>query len=278
MKAPRLLLLLLLTGCSKPNLPEFNRLENIRILAFQTNTPEVSPGDSVTIKPIISDITATSLSFSASACMDLGISHGASATCQGNPSQIVLFTNKALSLPGVGESWTGIADSFNVVVPTAPIIFMNHQPYEIYNGVNYLIEYTMTNNQGSSVTAIKRILVSDSAKTSKNTNPTTNTIYADGLPMNSLVLGVKSTLSTDLTVSSSETYILKNSNLESLSQTEKLTTTWFVSDGETKYYRSSGVDTNVFTAPGTSPVGRSFYLLVVTRDDRGGVSLIKKKF
>lgn len=269
---------LFLMGCEKDNLPEFNRLEGLRVLAFQANTPEVSPGSSVTITPIISDITATSLSFSVSACLDLGLSYGAEPTCEGSASKVTIAINTALTLPGAGESWTGFADSFSVTIPNDTVIFAGKSAAEKYNGVNYIITYTLTNNLGQSLTAVKRILVSETAKTAKNNNPVTAQIFANGAAFATMTLGIKQNLSTDLTSASAENYITKDAQLNETARAEKLTTTWFVTDGETKYYRSSGTDVNQYTSPGASAIGRSMYVMAITHDNRGGVSLVKKKF
>ncbi len=267
-----------LISCTKGNLPKFNQLEGIRVLAFQTNTPEVNPGATVTLNPIVSDIQATSLTYTANACIDPGISYGADPNCESNPTKIVLATNVALTIPGAAESWTGLADSLNVTIPIDAIIFAGRSAQETYNGVSYLVDYSLTNNLGQTVKSVKRILVSDSAKTSKNQNPITTQVFANGAAMTALSLSSKLNLTTDLTLASAESYILKNSNLVDQPQTEKLTTTWFVTDGETKYFRSVDLDSNEFTAPAQAPVGRAFYLLALTRDDRGGVSLVKKRF
>jgi hypothetical protein len=278
MKKLLILGLVFLSACTKDNLPKFNKLEGLRILAFQTDTPEVNPGTSVTIKPIISDINATSLTYSASHCIDPGLSYGASATCENNPSKQVIASNVALTAPGVGESWTGLADSFTFNVPIEAIMFSSRTPTETYNGVSYLIEYTLVNNLGESVKSVKRIIVSETSKTPKNLNPATSQVFAGGVAMVSLSLSSKLSLSTDLSLTSAENYNLKNLKGELVNQVENLTTTWFVTDGETKFYRSNGVSTNEFTAPDQAPANRSFYLLAISRDDRGGVSLVKKKF
>jgi hypothetical protein len=267
-----------LSACSKNNLPEFNKLEGLRLLAFQTITPEVNPGAAVTLTPIISDVNATGMMYSAASCVDTGISYGATATCEGNPTKVVIATNVALTLPGTAESWTGLANSFVVNVPNDTLMFTGRTAQETFNGVNYIVEYTLTNNKGESLTSIKRIPVSETTKTVKNTNPTTSDILADGASMTALSFGAKTFLSTDVSLSSAEVYTTKNAQLEFVTQTEKLTTTWFVTDGTTKYYRSSGVNANEFTAPDQAPSGRSFYLLAVTRDERGGLSVVKKKF
>ena len=163
-------------------------------------------------------------------------------------------------------------------MPIDAVIFSGRSAQEIFNGVSYLVQYTLTNNLGKSVSAVKRIIVSESAKTSKNANPVTSDIFANGVTMTSLSLSAVLKLSTDLNLTSAENYIFKNTKLEPAYLSEKLTTTWFVTDGETKFYRSSGVDTNEFTGPEQTPIGRSFYLLAITRDDRGGLSFVKKKF
>jgi len=278
MKKMILLISLFLFSCEKDNLPEFNRLEGLRVLSLRANTPEVNPGTAVTITPIVSDIHATSLSYSISVCLDPGLGYGAQPTCEGNPSKVVIATNASATLPGAGENWTGNADAFVVNVPNDTIMFAGKTSYETFNGVNYLVVYTLTNDLGQSVTAIKRIVVSETAKTSKNTNPVTTQVFADGAPLTVMNWGTKFNLSTDVSLVSAENYSLQNTKSETLARTEKLTTTWFVTDGDAKFFRSSGTDSNEFNAPGQAPVGRSFYILAVTYDDRGGVSLVKKKF
>lgn len=278
MKKLVLLLSLFLFSCEKDNLPEFNRLEGLRVITLQANTPEVNPGTAVTMTPIVSDIHSTSLSYSVTTCLDPGLSYGAQPTCEGNPSKVVIATAAALTLPGVAESWTGAADTFVVNVPSDTVMFAGRTPAEIYNGVNYLVIYTLTNNTGQSVTAFKRIVVSETAKIAKNVNPVTTQVFADGSPLTTMNWGSKFNLSTDLSMVSAEAYVVKNTKLESFAKTENLTTTWFITDGEAKYFRSAGTDSNEFNAPGQPPVGRSFYLMAVSRDDRGGVSFVKKKF
>lgn len=265
-------------GCSKSNLPEFNKLESIRVLAFQIATPEVNPGATVTVTPIISDVSAATMTYSASVCIDPGLSYGAEPTCEGNPSKVVIATNTALAAPGVAESWTGAADSFVVNIPAQPLIFIGRNAVEQYNGMNYLIDYTLTNDLGKSVRAIKRIVVSDPAKTSKNANPVTTNIFADGNPLTTLPLGTTIALTTDLTLASSESYTLQNNDGTFSVRAEKLITTWFITDGKTKYFHTGDLDSNKYDTPGALPGSRSAYLIAVTHDDRGGVSFVKKKF
>lgn len=273
-----LVLTLFLFSCQKDDLPEFNRLEGLRVLALQANTPEVNPGANVTITPVISDIYSNSLNYSVSACLDPGLSYGAEPSCEGNPSKVVIAPSTPLGLPGLAESWTGAADPFVVNIPATAIIFAGRSAYEVWNGVNYLVVYTLTNDSGKTVTAVKRILVSDSAKTAKNNNPVTTQVYADGVALTAMSWGAQFTLTTDLSNVSAENYVVQNKNSQTLAKTEALTTTWFVTDGETKYFRSTGTEGNFFKSPGQAPNRRSFYLLAITHDDRGGVSFVKKKY
>lgn len=267
-----------LSGCGKDNLPEFNHLEGLRVLAFKMSAPEVSPGDTVTVTPIISDISATSLTYTARVCVDPGVSFGATPSCVGNASSVTLADQQSLTLPGVNESWTGLADSLTVQVPASNVIFAGRSLVEQFNGVGYLLEYILSNDRGETVRSIKRIIVSESSKTSKNLNPNTTDIFANGVSMTALSWSSPVNLNTDLALTSAETYTIKNSSGELVTAVEQLVTTWFVTDGETKYYRSEGFDADEYIAPSAAPVGRSVYILAITHDDRGGVSLVKKKF
>jgi len=273
-----ILFFFLLSGCGKDNLPEFNHLEGLRVLAFKLSAPEVSPGDTVTVTPIISDIRATSLTYTARVCLDPGVSYGATPSCVGNVSAVTLADQQTLTLPGANENWTGLADSLTVQIPASAVIFEGRSSIEQFNGVSYLLEYILSNDLGETVRSIKRIVVSDSAKTSKNSNPITADILANGVSMTSLSWSSPVNLTTDLSLTSAETYSSKNSSGELGTAVEQLVTTWFVTDGETKYYRSEGLEADEYTAPSAAPVGRSVYILAITHDDRGGVSLVKKKF
>ncbi len=51
--------------------------------------------------------------------------------------------------------------------------------------------------------------------------------------------------------------------------------TWFVSDGEFDYSRTTGITENQWTPPGSKPTGRGMVILVVTRDGRGGSTFQK---
>lgn len=267
-----------LSACSKDDLPDFNKLENMRVLAFQVNTPEVNPGVTVTVTPIISDINATTLNYTVQTCLDPGVSVGAEPTCELNPTKQVIANQVALTIPGAAESWTGAADAFSVTVPVSNIIFANKSAQEKYNGVSFLVEYILTNNLGTTLRTIKRIIVSDPSKINKNTNPTITQVYADGAVMNALTFDTKINVTTDLAETSAESYTVQNIDGSTSDFAEKLSVTWFITDGKTKYFRSENTSSNEYSTPSQAPAGRSAYLIAVARDDRGGLSFVKKKF
>ena len=132
--------------CSKDDLPKFNELNSLRIIAMTTPTPEVDPTDVVTVTPVISDIHSTvALTDSAQACVDLGVAYGVTPTCEGNSTKVIIHTNRTLVLPGLGSNWTGNADTFAVTIPSTLIMFTARSTAEQFNGVNYLVEYILKN-------------------------------------------------------------------------------------------------------------------------------------
>lgn len=265
-------------SCSKSDLPLFNKLDTLRILAFQVSLPEVDPGTTVTVTPIISDLKGNSLTYTAQTCLDFGISYGADPTCENNPTKQVFANQIALTLPGPVENWTGAANSFSVTAPPAGLIFAARSSQDKMNGINFIIEYILTDDLGQSVRSIKRLVVSDPTKTNKNTNPPMTEIFSNGIAMNSLTLGTKVNLSTDLTLTSAESYSIINLDGTVTAFTEKLAVTWFITDGETKNFRTEDTKSNEYTTPTEGPSGRSVYLIAIARDDRGGLSFVKKKF
>lgn len=280
MKKIILVLLLATTifSCSKDDLPDFNKVEGPRVLAIIADKPEANPGDTITITPVISDLNATTgVQDSIQVCIDLGISYGASPSCEGNPTKVVVQNHRSLTLPGVADNWTGAADTASFSIPLDAVIFYQRSDQDKYNGVDYIVEYTLHSPSGLNETAIKRIAVTESTKVAKNQNPTFTDIFANNVSMVNLPVGTKVNLTNNLTNASAENYLIKDAQGNLKSYTEELTVTWFITDGETKYYRSVVGGSNEYTGPGSSPVGRSAYIMAVARDDRGGVIFVKRK-
>jgi hypothetical protein len=259
-------------GCSEDTLPKYVALGDLRILALAASAPEVDPGASVTITPYLSDIGNTGpLQFAWQACVDAGVGYGATPTCEGNPTATAVTTG-AVSTLNAGNTYTAAADGFSVSVPAT--VLTGRSDVDQYNGVAYLVMYSLTNVNNQTVKSFKRIIVSTPSKLTKNQNPGISAVLANGAAFASLAAGTRFEMS--LTFSSSpETYQQKKADGLLAAQNETYQTTWFYSDGETKYYRTTSNDANQYTTPASFPAGRSSFLVIVLRDDRGGVAVTK---
>lgn len=264
-------LFLLLSACSDQNLPKYNVLDRLRILALEANKPEESPGQSIQITPIVSDITeSTALSYAAYGCLDQGIALGAEPTCVGSITKIALGSG-VISTLGVARAFTGEANIVSLTLPSAQDILALRSPAQQYNGVAYIFEYILKNSRGEQVSAIKRIAVSDTAKTSKNINPIINDFLLNGAIPASLPLSQTSEVSISFTGSPTESYQKMLASGELVSMQEEAMTTWFVTDGKMKYQRTIGAETNEYEGPSERPSSRPAFLIAITRDGRGGV-------
>ena len=265
------------SACDRKNLPEFNNLDKLRIIALEVNNPEVNPGDTVTVTPWVSDITETvGLTDSVIVCIDPGLAYGASPSCESSNTRIDIRTNLALTL--TGSNFTGSANSFNVTIPAEATIFAGRTDQEKWNGVNYLIQYKLKNSSGIEISAIRRIVVTDPIKTAKNTNPVMTSILADGIAMAALPIGAVVQLSTDLTMASQESFQSKNGDGGFTTESELVAVTWMITDGSTKRSRTAVGSNNEYTGPSTAPSGRSAHFFAVARDNRAGIKVLKVQF
>jgi hypothetical protein len=78
--------------------------------------------------------------------------------------------------------------------------------------------------------------------------------------------------SVTLPASAAETYLVQQADGTQVSQTELLTTTWFVTDGGMDFYRTDAGGVDLWTPPGSKPATRGMAVIAVTRDGRGGVA------
>lgn len=266
-----------LASCTDSKLPKYVELTDLRVLSLIADKPEVNPGESVTLTPIISDVNeTTSLRYEAYGCIDPGIALGAEPSCANNSTKIALNqgTITSTTTPDMAQNFTGAAEPITAIIPTDAIIFNQRSEVDKYNGIGYLIEYTISNTRGQNVSTIKRILVSNKTSVEKNLNPVVDQLQADGtgLGNNDFPLNGKFTINMLFSPSSFQVYSLKKDDGSTENKSEELTTTWFITDGTLKYFRSTNQNTNEYEAPATAPTTRKSFLISISRDSRGGAT------
>ena len=265
-----LVAVLLLAGCGDDTFPKYVDLGGLRILALKSESggfAEVSPGDTVTITPYISDYRASrTLSAEWQACPDPGVALGVDPSCVGVPGATAA-TAVAATVPATER--TGQTDAFTVSVPTTLLTGRSEQ--DQYNGISYLVTYKLTASDGATVSGFKRIVVSPASKTTKNRNPTLSGVLADGAALATLP-GSEVSLQANIGAGSAESYDVKKRDLSLEGRTEELLTTYFVGGGGTlKLYRTIGTGTTTFTPP--SPAPTDAVMVAVLRDGRGGLDV-----
>ncbi|MFZ4405386.1 MAG: hypothetical protein ACOYOK_14905, partial [Pseudobdellovibrionaceae bacterium] len=182
----------LLVACSKDTFPKYVALGDLRILAIKVSAPEVNPGATVTLTPYLSDIGGDgNLQYSWQACVDPGVGLGAEPTCDGN-STATSVTSGTINTLNSANTYTATANTFAVTVPST--ILVGRATVDSYNGVNYIVLYSVTNSTGTTVKSFKRIVVSLSSKTSKNSNPSLSQILSSGVAVSTLAAGTEYTL------------------------------------------------------------------------------------
>lgn len=270
-----LLVLVFVNSCSNKNLPEYTKLESLRILGIISSQPEVNAGATITLTPLISDIEeTTSLSYVAEACIPLTT---ADTQCSNNPTKISLSNGTLNSGDMVaGRLFTGAGSSFTANIPASGIIFNARTSQDQFNGVPYLISYRLTNSRGDSVSSYRRILVS--TRTTLHQNPQLSDILRGGQAFTTNLPNSEIEITPSWGAITGENYQIMTSSGGYETQTEELTITWFITDGDLKYQRTIYNDSNTFTGPSTSPTNRDALILGVARDGRGGISYIKKCF
>jgi hypothetical protein len=240
------------------------RLDKLRVLALQANFPEVAPGATVTITPYISNVGAgTTLSHEAKFCLDPSFGFGAEPTCEGVSSIDIPSTGITSPTDGVGNT-----NTINVTVPAS--ILTGRSTQDQFNGVPFLMVYKLSDNTGQSVRAFRRILVSN--KPTKNTNPVISNFLVNGSATTTYPTLV-SNLSLSFTPASAESYLEQLADGTQVTRTETLQTTWFITSGEVKFFRTLGTDSTEFTP--ANPIPSKAIIFAVTRDGRGGIDVQK---
>lgn len=258
-------------SCNRADFPKYSLVSGLRILTIKamSDQGEVNPGTTVTLQPVVSDIGGggRTLTATVTACLDPGNAIGEQPTCT-NPdtSNTSTFSTTTLSANG---TYIGAAPTFTIAVPSNLPVFSASPTYLRYNGVAYTVIYTLTAPDGNSTTAIKRIIISDSAKTVKNKNPAIASVTANSATLSATQTYATSSMDLGIALSTgAETYQTMDPNGNLSSHTENITTTWYFTDGEMKHQRTAGADSNHWDA--SKPSGRATALIVVVTDGRGG--------
>jgi hypothetical protein len=277
-----------LTACGTGNLPDYVKLGDLRVLALKADLPEVDPATSPTprVTPVVSDFAqGRNLSYSATGCIDPGVGYGAKPTCAGVAGATLLASGTNLTLVPNTATHTGEAPAFDVPIPTD--ILTGRNPVDQFNGVAYLVVYTLTatNSDGTptEVVSYKRIIASAALHAPKNSNPVLASVTAGAQDLGSYIsaLTFPPASSTPVALTpafgagSAEAYSLLGTDGTPRALQETLTTTWFISDGSLAFYRTTGTDSDSWAPPSETPkistgAARGVFFVVVTRDGRGG--------
>ncbi len=253
----------------------YSHLDSLRVLSLSVDQPEVAPGTTVTITPYVSDATGAgrALTYSASSCPDPGTSQGVTASCLGSPLATVIATNLPVTLPTVAHSYTGFVNAFSVTVPAN--ILAGQSSINTYNGVSYLVAYSLTAADGTTTSAFRRIIASQGH--ALNTNPSITDILSAGVPFTPMPTMV-TTLVPSIPSAASEAYTFQDSSGSFVAATESLLMTWFTNAGDYQYIRTDLVNPNQFTPGKTAPLTGHNTFVFVLRDRRGGEAVLQRDF
>lgn len=263
------------TQCGKNDLPLYQDLGDLRILTVVVSNPEVNPGDTVTFTPVLSDLNGNgrAINYAVQACIDPGLAFGADPVCT-NPDPTSIQTGTVLIPAGASQTYTGPVAPFSLTMPDETTMFAGRSVMEQYNGVVYLVQYNISIPNGPAINSFLRVFVSTPAKTQKNQNPTITSVDINDTPVPALITMPASASNVRVVspASSSETYQVMQFDGSLLTLTEQMLNTFFVSDGTLDFSRTIGTAEDLWTPPGSRPVGRGLVLFVVTRDGRGGAA------
>jgi hypothetical protein len=270
---------LLVTSCAPKEFPNYNLLGGLRILTVIADHPEVSPGDTVSFTPVLSDLNGQgrTLTYSVQACVDPGVGLGAQPVCS-DPDPASIQSGTLTPAAGTSSTYTGPVAAFSVVMPSDTAIFAGRNAADQYNGVSYLVLYQISTADGAeTVQSFLRVKVSSAAKTQKNANPNIVSVDRDGSPVSG-VFSIPSSLSVfkiSAAAGAAESYSKMNRDGSLINAAEELVDTWFISDGLFEYQRTLSQTANSWAPPASKPSGRGAVIVVVTRDGRGGAAFQK---
>lgn len=271
-------LVVALLGCGTNIFPKYTTLGDLRILTVIADPPEANPGDTVTFTPVLSDMNGQGriINYAVQACIDPGVGIGVTPGCQ-NPDLSSLQTGTVSIPAGASLTYTGPVPSFSLTMPDATTILASRSLADQYNGVAYLVFYSISIPDGPSVDSFLRVIVSSASKTPKNLNPVMTSVDLNDGPVTGVISMPLSPADFRATApaSSTETYQVMQKDGSFTAQSEELITTWFISDGEFDFSRTIGSTENLWSPPDSKPATRGLVMVAVTRDGRGGAAFRK---
>ncbi len=263
---------ILLFGSSCANdLPKAQVLDRLRVLALIATTPEVLPGATVTVTPVVSDVRGAgrALSYTVEACYDPGLDYGADVSCSHDTAKV---TVGATAVTLTAPRYTQAVTTFNITVPSALFTTAQVDALTQFNGANYLVIFTLTAADGEIEQVFRRIKVSGASKISKNQNPSlTGFKKSDGTAVAALPTEETALLAVAPSTAA-EAYSELNTNGSFEARTETLTVSWFASEGLPELTLQAIDSPNTY-APATTPTYSPFVAAVV-RDERGGAGVL----
>ena len=265
------MILFLMVACGDQNFKKVEKLGEFRILSVFTTTPEVVPGAGVTLQLFVSDVAAGGriINGTTISCIDPGISFGARANCDHDPSAVTdTYTVDTTTADMTSNLFTGLtADTLSVTVPAG--IFLGRSTREQFNGVSYIVIFTFEVD-GKEVSVFRRIVATN--KVALNTNPSGSFILLNGVAINS-------TPNEDdklrLTSSAPETYDYKTIDGSIETRSEDFQVAWFVTEGKLDKPKSGVSETVKYL--GETATDPSLVVAIV-RDERGGVEIVREFF
>jgi hypothetical protein len=301
-----LIVIVFISACGSDKLPKFTVLQGLRVLAIESNPPEIN-FDGATFTPAIVNFTATlsdlygtgrALSYNLEWCLDPGIAMGAIPTCVGNPTRKIEMSAQSVALAGtfLAPNFTGsfALPAINFSTATASSLaaiasgFSSATSAQRFNGLNLIVIYEVfpTASPSEKVSSFKRVVISAATKAVKNSNPSGLEIRQNGTEITSLPT-TESMLDAFLPAAQAESYSLMNDDGSTTAKTETLETTWFLTgppeiecsrkkecstDGLFSMSRTRVGELNTFYIPQVAvPTARGRILIGVARDDRGGI-------
>jgi hypothetical protein len=271
MKHFYLLIILLVAACGNEEMKKVELLEEFRILAIVTTTPEAVPGAAVSLRLFVSDVKGGGRTISGTtvSCIDPGISFGAKVNCDHDPSAVTDtydVDTTAGDLPA--NLFTGLAvDTLNINVPIG--IFVGRSAREQFNGVGYISIFNFTVD-GKSVSAFKRVVATN--KVALNTNPTGSAIFLNGAAIGSSPIKDDKLV---MTSSAPETFEYQTIEGDTEIRTEEMQVAWYVTKGKFDKPKSDVSETVKYLG---DPDADDSLVIGIVRDERGGVEVVREFF